>query len=92
MTLVFETFLRERREDGWIDDFDRMQRAQAERQGWRARQWWRIYWTMRRALPMRGPKLPGLKRGPKRRKHPDMMTRCRPKRKKQARKRKKYRG
>lgn len=53
LSLAFETLLLDRRDEGWIADFQRMMRARNEAAGWRARQWFRIYKTMKRTLPMR---------------------------------------
>jgi hypothetical protein len=52
LVLVFETLLADEKDEGWISDFRRMKRARSDPQGWRARQWWRIYKTMKRTLPM----------------------------------------
>ena len=51
LALVFTTLLADHNVDR-VPDFGRMLRARVYPQGWRARQWWRIYRTMRRLLPM----------------------------------------
>ncbi len=53
LSLAFETLLIDGKDEGWISDFKRMIRARNEVTGWRARQWFRIYKTMKRTLPMR---------------------------------------